>query len=338
MPIRGRDDLDTAFDDTRPARRRPGLDRSSVDRPSARFRSAFDEEDEGSEDESGDETFDTPLESLNAPVEISGVSTESPIDNRISTLAGRSSSPRLFVQGGNYPSVLGLQVHKLENGAWVSLGTIPPEATEEDFVKKFRNSMPRPGDDRAVFKLWPLGRDGKEIGHETEKTIGADHVVLQALRAREEEEDRQRQLRMLGVPGVPYGYPGYPPAPTGPQNVPDSILGLMQSTMDRTFQMTQAEQERSRLNASREVEIQAQNNAVTTNAIQTLAEKSMLAEQERARLALEQMRAQSQQLSDNTAAFFQQTLEASRQAADREVQSARIAAEKRLTVPGWIKS
>jgi hypothetical protein len=224
---------------------------------------------------------------------------------------------------------MGLQVHKLDTGAWVSLGTIPAEATEEDFVKKFRNSMPRPGEDRAVFKIWPLGRDNKEIGHETEKTIGADHVVLQALRAREEEEERQRQLRLLGVaPMMGYGYPGqHPPAPAQPV-VTDGVLGFMQSAMDRTFQMTQAEQERSRLNASREVEVQAQNTALTTNAIQALAEKSMLAEQERTRLSVEQMRAQSQQLSDNTAAFFQQTLETARQAADREVQSARIAAEK----------
>lgn len=103
---------------------------------------------------------------------------------------GRATSPKLYAQASQFPTVTQLRVWRWENGIPVGLGAIDAYATEEDMVREFYEAMPKPGTGRMMFKLRPIDIRGEEMGKEITLVISEHHAALQQIRrAKKAESD-----------------------------------------------------------------------------------------------------------------------------------------------------
>lgn len=274
-----------------------------------------------SEDESRDDGFDdggddenesprrpraTRMTELPPPPEISGASGYSEIDGQqASTLQGRSSSPRLFVQNSGHPTVTQLKVYKMDNGVPVSLGAIDAEATEDDFVKAFAQSMPQPGEGRIQFRFRPIDEENRELGLESSFWIGDEHISIQRLRARQAASVASAQSSVSSAFHIPQiNQSG---------SIPPEILNIFARMMDRSQVLAVDERERAQqymnqVNSERLGLAQS-----TTTSLQSFAERVMSAEAERAAAAIRIESERNKQASDSMSAFFATQLEMQRE-------------------------
>jgi hypothetical protein len=278
------------------------------------FDLSFDENYEETPDygESG-EGSGRAVEHLPPPPEIGGSPGYSDIHGSgASIVGGRSTSPRLFTQAAGHPTVNQLRVWKIENGVPVGLGAIDATASEDDLVREFAAAMPKPGEGRAVFKVRPIDTDGREMGMEASVIIGEHHAALQ----------RQRRVAAAGAPVV-----------GGGSSLAPDVLRLMERAIDQTRASLDAERTRSRdlMEQIADERMNVASNATTS--IQSMSEKMLDAESQRARLALDSASAYHKQAADNQAAFFQSQMDLMRQERDKDSDRAereRMGAEERF--------
>lgn len=254
------------------------------------FNANDDDEWEDDEDDEIDEdgVRRSRVDHLPLPAEIDGEGGYTEIDGEEAQhLPGRSSSPRLFVGGAGHPTVTQLKVYRVENGLPVSMGAIESEATEEDLVRVFFNSMPKPGEGRTQFRFRPIDSDNRELGVESSTWISENHSSLQRLRATRPD---------------PAGGPA-------PLNMDAVMMGLLQNTIHRSQASVDDERlhSRSMLEQIGKERIDLANNI--TASIQGMSERMLSAETDRARAAIESENNRNKQASDSMAAFFQSQLD-----------------------------
>ena len=256
------------------------------------------------------------VEHLPPPPEIGGSPGYSDIHGSgASVVGGRSTSPRLFVQASGHPTVNQLRVWKIENGVPVGLGAIDATASEDDLVREFGSAMPKPGEGKAVFKIRPIDGDGREMGMEASIIIGEHHAALQ----------RQRR--------VAAGAASANQAPAG-SSLPTDVLRLMERAIDQTRSSLDAERHRSRelMDQIADERMNVASNATTS--IQSMSEKMLDAEAQRARMSLESAGSYHKQAADNQAAFFQTQMDLMRSEKERENERSereRMGAEERFS-------
>lgn len=251
---------------------------------------SFNQNDDWDDEEEDDEIDEdgvrrSRVDHLPLPAEIDGEGGYTEIDGEEAQhLPGRSSSPRLFVGGAGHPTVTQLKVYRVENGLPVSLGAIGSEATEADLVRQFFKSMPQSGEGRIQFRFRPIDSDNRELGVESSSWISEDHSALQRLRSMQ-------------------------PKSTGPVDMDAVMMGLLQNTIHRSQSSVDDERLHSRTmmeQLGKERIDLAQN---VTASIQSMSERMLAAETQRARSAIESENNRSKQSSDSMAAFFQSQLD-----------------------------
>ena len=242
---------------------------------------------------------------LPPPPEISGGSGYSEIDGQqASTLQGRSSSPRLFVSNSGHPTVTQLKVYKMDNGVPVSLGAIDAEATEDDFVKAFAQSMPQPGEGRIQFRFRPIDEENRELGLESSFWIGDEHISIQRLRARQAATASSQSAAQSG-----FAVPQF----TQPSAVPPEILGIFARMMDRSQVLAVDERERAQQYMNQVNQERLGIAQSTTTSLQAFAERVMAAEAERSAAAVRIEAERNKQAADSMSAFFATQLEMQRE-------------------------
>ena len=98
--------------------------------------------------------------------------------NEAKSFGGRMSSPKLFAQQALFPQVAQLRCWRIENGIPTGIGVIDANASEEDFVQRFRGAMPKNREGTFRFKMRPLDMTGRELGQEITLAISEHHSAL----------------------------------------------------------------------------------------------------------------------------------------------------------------
>lgn len=247
----------------------------------------------------------TRTEVLPPPTEISGISGYSEIGGeQASTVQGRSSSPLLFVQAAGHETVSQLKVYKVEAGVPVTLGAIGADATEDDLVRTFRASMPKPGEGRIKFVIRPIDSENRELGLEATLWMSEDHVAVQRLRAME-----------LAVKA------GSAPAGHGFGSVlPPDVMSIIGRTVDRSYSSAEAERQYTRdFMASLGKERIALAEA-SSSTVQSFAEKMLQTEAQRAEAARISAIEQAKQGQESMSAFFGAQLNLAEKAAQQQAE------------------
>ncbi len=261
---------------------------------------------EDPEEDSGD-YLTTPLTELPASPELDGEGGYTEIEGEQALhVAGRSSSPRLFVAGAGHPTVTQLKVYRIESGVPVSLGTIDAEASEADLIQRFFSSMPRPGEGRMQFRFRPIDADNREMGHESSTWISEDHADLQRIR-RVRELARAQEL--MGVPAQN--------EPAGPSGGFDPLGFFARSLAD--------ERDHSRRTLERLGDERLTLAQSMTANVHSITERMLSVAAQQSAAAMEAENNRNRHASDSMAAFFQSQLEliTGQRSAEREMEQQR---------------
>lgn len=203
------------------------------------------------------------------------------------SFGGRMSSPKLFAQQSLFPQVTQLRCWKIENGIPVGIGVIDANASEEDFVQRFKSAMPRTGQGSFKFKLRPLDIDGRELGQEITMAISEHHSALMngvahsvgathtVSKSQAEQETMTRMIEMLK------------------ETLKHSQSALEEERRRTATLLEQMAQERIDLATN------------TASGIQVISERMMNADAQRHEAMLRQEQQRNQQSQDNMASFFQ---------------------------------
>ena len=246
------------------------------------FDLGFEEESEDVEYPTGTEVLpETPfIKQTKLKTQIHGHDAES--------FGGRMSSPKLFAQQALFPQVAQLRCWKIENGIPTGIGVIDANASEEDFVQKFRGAMPKAGQGTYRFKMRPLDMDGRELGQEITLAISEHHSALNnsattqntvssvsMSQAQAEQQTMTRMIEML-----------------------KETLGHSQRALEEERRRTQTLLEQM---AQERIDLASN----TASGIQVISERMMDADAKRHDAMLRQEQQRNQQVQDNMATFFQ---------------------------------
>lgn len=321
-----------------------------------------DEEDTGygDEDEPQDES-DPDLADLNNP-DVEALSDAPVIGSRPKNsdmfgveaeTFGRATSPKLYAQAAQFPSAVQFRVWRWENGIPVALGAIDAEATEEEFVRQFKDAMPKPGEGRFQFRMRPIDIRGQELGKEFTINISEHHATLRQLRERKMREEEEERLDrydrgMMGMPGMA-GWGGggrqgdiivNPPAGGGHDagaSYAEEMGRMFEQAVESAERRTEVlqttlEQERDRLRDEENRRAQERVSMAEKSAdiVQKMTEKLMASDRMRADEAMKAQRDHGQLLLGTLTTVFQQQQEASRQQTERmrEVDMARMSQDR----------
>lgn len=265
-----------------------------------------DEEDEDLEEDDQDHSalqYLNESQQLSAPPLVGGgAHPVQPMYGKSAVSLGQASSPRLFAQAAKFPTCVQLRVWKMENGTPVGIGAIDSMAAEEDFVKEFYNSMPKPGEGRASFRLRPINMAGEEMGSEFTLVISENHARLLTLRAQKKQEEEQR---LNGT--TPLFAPGMSPADNTGFELSQMMQTIMQSADNRAAALeSRLQEEQERVRQEDERRAQERINLATNAAagVQAISEQMMNNESARAERAMRLQTEQSQLLLTTLTQIF----------------------------------
>jgi len=154
-----------------------------------------------------DDDYDPDLEDMNnpdvttlgEPPLIGGGNQRSEIFGEAAESMGRVSSPKLYAQAAQFPTAVQFRAWRWENGIPVALGAIDSEASEEDFIRRFYNAMPQPGDGKFQFRFRPVDMRGKELGKEFTLNFSEHHAEVARIRKQKERENKERGMDPLVI-------------------------------------------------------------------------------------------------------------------------------------------
>lgn len=239
---------------------------------------------------------------------------------------GRTSSPKLFAQASNFPTAVQYRVWRWENGVPCAIGAIDVEASEDDFIRMFFNSMPEEGDGRLQYRLRPVDIRGAEIGKEFTINISENHNTLTKLRDRKRRKDLQE--RDMG----PYPQGPGQPIIVNPGGGNDTAGASYAEEMGRMFEhavetaerrteilQETLEEERDRLRQEEKARTEERMNMAARSAdvVQQMTERLMAADRARATEQMAGQKEQANMLMSTLTTVFQQQQEAARQQAER---------------------
>ena len=282
-------------------------------------------EDDDYSDPDLDDMNNPDVQSLSEPPLLGGGAPASDMYGQEATTFGRAASPRLWAAASQLPQATQFRVWRYENGVPVALGAIAIDASEEDFVRAFVDSMPRPGEGRAQYRLRPVDIRGHELGKEITQTISEHHLALKTLRSMKREAEMEREGRMgrhgrdggdIIVQGGGDGGGGYYAEEMGRM-----FEHAVEAADDRT-RMLQDEaieaRDRLRLEQTARFEERIKTAERASSSVEKMTEKLMQSDRARADEAMQSQRSHNNTLLQTMTTVFQQQSTAGREAADRQ--------------------
>ena len=261
---------------------------------------------------------------LPKPREIGGGKRAAELYGQNAEYMGRTSSPRLYAQASAFPTCVSLRVWKIDNGVPVGIGTIEAEATEEDFVRTFKDAMPKKGERRSVFKIRPIDIRGHELGQEAMIPISEFHTTIQEMRRSDEEERSQGGPNQIIVERN--NNEAQNTIATQLSSMMEHMLATAEDRVNILEASLNAERERVRDEELRRAKEQVDLASSAATGVQAITERMMRDESERAKRGMELQNNQSQTLVTTLSSIFSQQSMMSQQAAEER----RRADEERL--------
>ena len=267
------------------------------------------------------------IQELNDPPVIGERKGKSDMWGSAAETIGRTSSPNLFDQASNFPTAVQYRVWRWENGVPCAIGAIDVEASEDDFIRMFLNSMPEEGDGRLQYRLRPVDIRGQEIGKEFTINISENHNTLAKLREKKRRKEQQER-EVLGMQSSGHGQPII----VNPGGGGDSAGASYAEEMGRMFEhavetaerrteilQETLEEERDRLRQEEKARTEERINMAARSAdvVQQMTERLMAADRSRASEQLAGQKEQANMLMSTLTTVFQQQQEAARQQAER---------------------
>lgn len=267
------------------------------------------------------------IQELNDPPVIGERKGKSDMWGSAAETIGRTSSPKLFAQASNFPTAVQYRVWRWENGVPCAIGAIDVEASEDDFIRMFLNSMPEEGDGRLQYRLRPVDIRGQEIGKEFTINISENHNTLAKLREKKRRKEQQER-EVLGMQSSGHGQPII----VNPGGGGDSAGASYAEEMGRMFEhavetaerrteilQETLEEERERLRQEEKARTEERINMAARSAdvVQQMTERLMAADRSRASEQLAGQKEQANMLMSTLTTVFQQQQEAARQQAER---------------------
>lgn len=221
-------------------------------------------------------------------------------DDYVERPLGRTTSVPLYNQAAADPNISALQVYLNDGGNFVSLGEVPPRATEADVIRKFFDAMPPPGGGSVQLELRPCDSRGKLMGVAFTKRISEHHAELKRLRnihaAQKGEKPAPGTLQALGIP--------------------PELWALLQKSAETERQRAEllAQQLEAERQRQREIDSQIAKERIdlATNAasgVQAITERMMNSEAQRAKMAQEEMQQRHATMNEQLSAMFQGQLQ-----------------------------
>lgn len=238
---------------------------------------------------------------------------------------GRATSPRLYAQAAQFPTVAQLRIWRIENGIPVGLGAIECGATEEDLVFQFKEAMPKKGEGRCQYKLRPIDINGNELGKEVTLFISENHAAIQKMR-RMDEADKENEEYPRGRGRRGFGEEEN----SGLSNMMDRMMRTHDDRQE--YLHTTLEDERERMRRLRDEvaneRIDLANNAA--QGVQQITSKLMQEEAKRVEQAQKSQAEHSQMLLTTLTSIFsqQQTMMSSQFEAQRRADQFRLEQER----------
>lgn len=271
------------------------------------------------------ELQDPQVEQLHEAPSIGGRPTSSHLFGQSADTVGRASTPPLWAQQAQFPTVRQFQVFKIENGNPFGLGAIDAAAGENEFVRAYHQAMLKvPGVKGHVFKLRPVDSNGKQLGKEIDLNISEHHTELQQIRAEQAAE--------AATPGQTGWGQGWGPNGWNQQQAPDGTSTAMEemgrawetaaeTSEQRARQMEAAlEQERAMLREQdrqrAEERVKMAENATST--VEKMTERLMETDKARSNEALAAQKEQAQFTLSTMTTVFAQTQQAAQYAAEQQ--------------------
>lgn len=294
------------------------------------------------QDDEDDEDMDEDLEDLrngevdelpDAPI-IGSRSRNSDIFGDEAENFGRASSPKLYAQAGRFPNAVQFRVWRWENGVPVAIGAIDAEANEDDFVREFKDAMPKPGDGRFQFRFRPIDIRGQELGKEFTLNISEHHATLRQIRAREKaDRDDDRGYGGGGRGDVIVNGGGNGADTAMAEEMGRMFESAVENAERRTELLQQTlemERERLRGEEAKRAEERVSMAERSADVVQKMTEKLMSSDRLRAEEAMKAQRDQGQLLLGTLTTVFQQQQQAAREQADRlrEADGARMVQDR----------
>lgn len=256
---------------------------------------------------------------------------------------GRATSPKLYAAASQFPTAAQFRVWRWENGVPVGLGAIDAEANEDEFVRKFFDAMPQPGEGRFQFRLRPIDVRGQELGKEFTINISEHHATLRTMRKAKKRREEEAMNPWAGH----HGRGGY--GPGGGDVIVQGGGGEASATyaeeMGRMFEqaveaaenrtaLLQAtlEEERGRLRDEEKQRVEERVSMAERSAtvVQQMTERLMQSDRMRSEEAIKSQKEHSGFMMNTLTQVFTQQQEAARQQADRmrEVDQGRMAQDR----------
>lgn len=273
------------------------------------------------------EANDPDVRPLSEPPLLGTAPSPSDIFGSTASNVGTSSSPLLYSQISNFPTAVQFRVWRWENGLPVAIGAIDCNATEDDFIEEFFQSMPKPGDRRFQFRLRPIDQRARELGKEITLNISETHTTLKRLREKEKREKED----MNGGRGDVF-LQGNDPGTAG---MAEEMGRMFEHTLSAAEERTRLlqeslaeERERLRLEERARVEerIRQAENAGTV--VEKLTDRLMSTDQARSKEAIEAQRASSDMMVNTLTTVFSNQSSAAREMAERQAKMQAEAAER----------
>lgn len=232
---------------------------------------------------------------------------------------GRATSPKLYAQASQFPSAVQFRVWRWENGIPVALGAIDSEATEEDFVNRFYDAMPKDGDGRFQFRFRPVDMRGQELGKEFTLNISEHHAELQRIR-RQKDRNKTEESRPV-IPDPILINQGGDGGGTAYAEEMGRMFEQAVEAAERRTELLQAtlEEERARLREEEKAKYQERISLASQSAevVQKMTERMLETDRQRAQEQLKAQESQSGLLMNTLTAVFAQQQSAERSQAER---------------------
>lgn len=233
---------------------------------------------------------------------------------------GRATSPKLYAQASQFPSAVQFRVWRWENGIPVALGAIDSEATEEDFVNRFYDAMPKDGDGRFQFRFRPVDMRGQELGKEFTLNISEHHAELQRIR-RQKERNKTEESRPVMPDPILINQGGGDGGGVAYAEEMGRMFEQAVESAERRTELLQAtlEEERARLREEEKAKYQERISLATQSAevVQKMTERMLESDRQRAQEQLKAQESQSGLLMNTLTAVFSQQQMAERSQAER---------------------
>ena len=248
---------------------------------------------------------------------------------------GRATSPKLLAQATHAPTYPQMNCYKYDEGVPVLMGVIESEAGQNDFIRKFFDDMPQPGEGRMKFAYRPVDINGREADREWSVHISDTHTELKRIRKMREmeEESSEEESSEEGFSGMFGSNFRRPPArqrqfADGAQRMWNQMATDSKAQAEELKTTLEKERERVREMEKERAQERVDLAINTAQGVQSISDRMLDAERLRQQQSMNQSKQQTEMLVQTMSTIHAQQNSMQQNAMERQQSADRIRIEQ----------